>query len=81
MVARVPRDVNQASVICVVLYDCVESDLESVLVLVASICQFEYLVSTFAAQRRATFLINGHWRAHVLKNEVVSTRHFCFISL
>jgi hypothetical protein len=44
MMAIVPVDVNEASVVSIILHNCFLGYLESVLVLERTVSQFEYLV-------------------------------------
>jgi hypothetical protein len=50
MMAIVPVDVNEASVVSVILYDSFLSDLKSVLVLEGTVSQLEYLGCTFSSK-------------------------------
>lgn len=49
--ATVPCNVNQTSIVSVVLDNCIFSDAETVLVLVGAIGKFENLLSSLASQR------------------------------
>ena len=59
MVAAVPSDVDEASVISVVFDDGVLRNAEAILILVGAIGQLEDLVGTFATQGTLTGLVNA----------------------
>lgn len=63
VMATVPCNVYKASIISVILNNCLFRDTEAILILVSAISKFENLLRTFASQRALATFVDADWRS------------------
>ena len=74
--AIIPVDVDQASIISLVLNDLLLGDLEALSVLELALTHGENLTCLLGADGRLAEAVNRNWWPHVLEHMIISAWHF-----